>query len=124
VNVCARTATIAMTNCSAAGATLDRLPLLPGYWRQSASSRIVRPCNDKQNCAGGDEPGDASCHAGHAGPLCDCTVAPLELKCRRRTRSDGLLPTTLLLQYVSGSLCTLADAVTSASLAQRRAIRR
>eukprot|EP00966_Prymnesium_polylepis_P009642 222499-Prymnesium_polylepis.1 len=67
-----------MTNCSAAGATLDRLPLLPGFWRQSATSMTVRACDDENSCAGGEEAGDASCAGGHRGPLCD----------RRRCRSN------------------------------------
>ena len=58
------TPTIAMTNCTAAGATLERLPILAGHWRQSPKSMIVRMCRDKTFCLGGDEAGDASAHTG------------------------------------------------------------
>eukprot|EP00966_Prymnesium_polylepis_P151097 3490821-Prymnesium_polylepis.1 len=59
------TATIEMTNCTAPGATLSTLPLLPGYWRQSSTSMIVRACNVEEFCLGGDKAGDASCLEGH-----------------------------------------------------------
>jgi hypothetical protein len=65
------TKTIDMTNCTAAGATLDRIPVLPGFWRQRANSTIVRACDKKRFCSGGDRPGDASCAQGHRGPMCD-----------------------------------------------------
>ena len=111
-----QTWTIKMTNCSAAGATLDRIPLMRGFWRQSAASRIVRACNDKSFCVGGDEPGDASCALGHAGPFCDRKPCRSN-SCWRRACFDGPLPACVL-QYVCGSLlCTTEDAATSASLA-------
>eukprot|EP00966_Prymnesium_polylepis_P301187 6959414-Prymnesium_polylepis.2 len=105
------TSTIAMTNCSMAGATLDRLPLLPGFWRQRASSMIVRACDDREFCVGGDEPGDASCADGRAGPLCDlCQREPLYYGGRGQECqpcSEAGDPTTTIGLAIGGTVAAL-----------------
>eukprot|EP00966_Prymnesium_polylepis_P010464 241457-Prymnesium_polylepis.1 len=74
------TRTIEMTNCTAAGVTLQVVPVHEGYWRQGPASTIVRACDDEAFCEGGDEPGDASCAPGHVGP------------CKARTRPPATPP--------------------------------
>ena len=50
---------------------VETLPLLPGYWRQSAGAAYVRPCPVKGNtsCAGGANASEL-CTTGHRGPFC------------------------------------------------------
>ena len=67
-----------MTDCSAPGANLERLHVLPSFWRQSTSSRYIRACpmlgDGSTACLGGPNISD-QCALGHAGPLCDlCEV--------------------------------------------------
>ena len=58
--------------CSDAGATLERLPLLPGFWRVANSSVDVHACGRiAAACLGGTQVGDASCHPSMQGPLCE-----------------------------------------------------
>ena len=66
------TKSVAMTDCSSPGATLERMPLQPGYWRQSESARFVRSCVFPGNasCVGGDNV-SAQCAEGYRGPLCN-----------------------------------------------------
>jgi hypothetical protein len=39
-------------DCSISGASLDQLPLLPGYWRPSNRTTDIRPCPLPAACAG------------------------------------------------------------------------
>jgi len=121
------TSTIAMTNCSAAGATLNRLPLLSGNWRQSASSRIVRACDDQSVCVGGDEPGDASCATGHSGPLCDlCKREPLYYGGRGnecKPCSEAGDPTMTIAVAISGTVSAFVMIVALGMFFKRRALR-
>ena len=63
-------AALRMTNCSINGATLDKLPIMPGYWRQGPESRRVRSCSHSGGCLGGVDT-SRQCALGHNGPLCD-----------------------------------------------------
>ena len=63
--------------CAAPGATLDRMPLHAGYWRQRAESRYVRACLTPAACVGGDDV-NAQCLRGHGGtavPSIECARA-------------------------------------------------
>ena len=62
---------ISMTNCTTLNATLDRIPLRAGYWRQNEGAEYVRACDYEDACLGGVHAGNASCAEGHRGPLCD-----------------------------------------------------
>ena len=70
------TKAISMTNCTEAGVTIERIPVLAGFWRQSPASEIVRACDDKSFCRGGDVAGDASCLLGRSGPRERATLKP------------------------------------------------
>ena len=99
LNCVSGTACIANDEETEEGVTLETLPLLPGYWRNSPQSLDIRTCGDNMNgnrtspgCQGGaGEP----CKEWLAGPLCtqcnetsgrfydgdrfecnECTVAP------------------------------------------------
>ena len=39
------------------GVTLETLPLLPGYWRNSPQSLDIRTCGDNMNAENGTTPG-------------------------------------------------------------------
>jgi hypothetical protein len=63
-----------MTLCTHLNATLELLPVAPGFWRQHRGSRFVRRCQIEDVCLGGTLAGDASCRPGHRGPLCAACV--------------------------------------------------
>ena len=70
------TKSIEMTDCSLPGASLDKMPIRPGYWRQSRTSRFVRTCLFAGNasCIGGTNISQ-QCATGYRGPFCNlCTV--------------------------------------------------
>jgi len=62
------------TKCDADGAaTLERLPIRPGFWRIHQSSTLVHACIFELACNGSSvfaDRGDSYCSSGHAGPLC------------------------------------------------------
>ena len=68
------------TNCSAPGATLSELWLVPGYWRESNASVVVLPCPDEQylgelsGCGGGVAP----CREAHGSGVF-CSLCPEQL---------------------------------------------
>ena len=57
-------------DCGAAGVTLERLTLLPGYWRASETSPRVRTCYLPHACAGGSN-ASGYCADGYTGPFCN-----------------------------------------------------
>lgn len=63
--------TLDMTDCTAPGTTLENLTLLPGFWRQSEKSFMVRACELSGNasCVGGTN-ASRQCALGYRGPLC------------------------------------------------------
>ena len=70
------TKSILMTDCTSPGATLEQLPVLPGFWRQSSHSRHVRSCIFAGNvsCVGGTNLSQ-QCAPGYRGPLCNLCEA-------------------------------------------------
>jgi len=107
------THTLAMTNCTMAGVTLERIPIQPEFWRQSPTSEIVRSCDSQGFCLGGDVPGDASCAKGHRGPLCDvCVQTPLYYggrgKSCRLCSGAGNVPFTISMALGGCSLALVA----------------
>ena len=62
------------TQCNSSGVTLEKLWLMPGYWRTFANSTIVHRCPTSIACAGGTN-FSAQCEVGYRGPLC-ATCSP------------------------------------------------
>jgi hypothetical protein len=58
------------TDCLEPAIDLERLPVLPGYWRAWEGSSQVRPCYVDGACLGGWNT-SVSCVDGHRGPYCD-----------------------------------------------------
>ena len=58
------------------GVTLETLPLLPGYWRNSPQSLDIRTCSD--NIFNGTAPG---CRGGKGEPCKDWLTGPLCTQC-------------------------------------------
>ena len=44
------------TDCESPGATLESLILVPGYWRVSGSSSLIKPCQPTDVCIGSNTP--------------------------------------------------------------------
>ena len=61
-------------NCESPGATLAKLPIMPGYWRSSNASVIVHQCLHSDACSGGRQitKADDYCADGYNGP-CEST---------------------------------------------------
>ena len=58
-------------DCSSAGANVQSLLLLPGWYRIDASTDKIRECpGGHLACEGGRAVGDESCARGHSGPMC------------------------------------------------------
>ncbi|CAN0483892.1 unnamed protein product, partial [Scytosiphon promiscuus] len=55
------------TNDTQTGVTLETMGILPGYYRISATSVVVRECYQDKACTGGDEAGHY-CAKGYEGP--------------------------------------------------------
>ena len=55
------------TQCVNPATTLESLPLVPGYWRQSRTAIQIRPCFTAAACHGGP---NVSCAMGQTGPYC------------------------------------------------------
>ena len=60
-------------NCSAAGVTIEALPVLRGYYRTSSTSSDLRRCpdfGDRSGCVGGVGGGEGPCKPWLTGPYC------------------------------------------------------
>ena len=56
------------TNCTG-GATIDELPMVPGWWRTVSESVVPERCSYEPNCNGGTNM-STYCPVGNMGPLC------------------------------------------------------
>lgn len=75
--LCEQCATIAGgkgVNCDTPGATLASLPIRPGYWRSTLTSRVVHRCLNSEACIGNTRVSgsDDYCKDGYKGP-CEST---------------------------------------------------
>ena len=58
------------TMCTDAGVSLGHLPISPGYWRQSESSLVIRPCHTETACLGSVNQSGQQCAPSQQGVLC------------------------------------------------------
>ncbi|GMH73335.1 hypothetical protein TrRE_jg3119, partial [Triparma retinervis] len=68
--------------CDEAGVTVEKLPLMKGYWRSSSNSSNIVQCYTESACLHPDDDdsedtstttitADDQCAEGHTGPLCN-----------------------------------------------------
>jgi hypothetical protein len=63
----------ACRRCPAAASNCEGniINVTQGYWRMNENTYLLQECPfGNAACAGGEEPGDGSCHPGYEGPLC------------------------------------------------------
>ena len=115
------------SNCTTVGLTLDRLPLMPGYWRADRSTTDVRRCPDATKAEGSGCQGlpDAPCKHGLTGVYCltcvgNSTYYDAEAS-ECRLCATTLLNWELLLSLLAATLVVLVVSVARRSW--RRCIR-
>ena len=92
-------------------ATLERLPLEPGYWRTTNTSRVVMSCIVAEACVGNDGAGNY-CRVGHGGPYCDVCNSGYSKDVSGICQScDSILSPASILMNVSTLLLLLIAAV-------------
>ena len=67
--VCSLSGADECLNENVTGTTVESIDVLPGFWRVSNRSLIVRKCSDSDFCVGGQDY-HTSCRENHVGPYC------------------------------------------------------